>query len=248
MRKRLGLTRPSPAMVVAMLALVMAFTGPAVADQVVAAAKKINGKNLKTRSIAGNRLRNNTITGIQVKESSLGKVPSASKADSATTATTASGISDGAVTTSKFGTIPSARVENTTAVNVPDAGTVTLSFNSEVFDTAGLHSTTTDTSRLTAPVSGTYQITGQGEWNSAANGYRFLIIRRGSDQARVGVSLIPVGAAAQYVYQQVTTLARLNAGDYVELRASQTSGGPLELFGGGGEESQNFMMHWAGPA
>ena len=87
MKKRLATRRPSAAMIVAMTALVMAFTGPALADQAASIAKKINGKNLKTRSISGNKLKNNTVTGIQVAESKLGKVPSATKADTATSAT-----------------------------------------------------------------------------------------------------------------------------------------------------------------
>jgi hypothetical protein len=85
MRSRL----PSPALVVASLALVVALGGTAFA------AAKISGSEIKTHSISGNRLKNNTLTGKQIQESKLGKVPSATnadratKADSATTATTA---------------------------------------------------------------------------------------------------------------------------------------------------------------
>jgi hypothetical protein len=235
-------------MLVAMTALVFAFTGPALADGVVSAAKKINGKNLKSRSITGSKIKNNTITGTQVRESSLGKVKSATKADSATNATNATnatGIANGTVTTAKFGTIPSARVENTTGLNTATSTDTLVSYNTETFDTAGLHSSD-NPSRLTAPVAGTYQVTGQIEWDSVANGYRFLIIRR-NGTTRSGVSLIPV-STANFVYQQVTSLVKMNAGDYVELVIRQTSGGNLDVIGGGDEESQNFMMHWAGPA
>ena len=62
------------------------------------------------------------------------------------------------------------------------------------------------------------------------------------------MSLIPAPAASNFVYQQVTTQVKLNAGEYVELRATQTSGAPIEIFKGGDEESQNFMMHRVGPA
>jgi hypothetical protein len=77
-------------MVVAMLALVLAISGPALADQAATVAKKvINGKTIKNKSITGSKLKSNTITGTQVNESKLGKVPSAAKADSATNATNA---------------------------------------------------------------------------------------------------------------------------------------------------------------
>jgi hypothetical protein len=53
------------------------------------AASKINGKTIKIKSIPGNRLKPNTVTGAQVNESTLGQVPSAVQASSATTATSA---------------------------------------------------------------------------------------------------------------------------------------------------------------
>jgi hypothetical protein len=86
--QRLRARRPSAAMTVAVIALIAALSGTAVADNAVdfAKTKVLNGKNIKKKSIAGNKLRNNTVTGTQVNESKLGKVPSASKADSATSA------------------------------------------------------------------------------------------------------------------------------------------------------------------
>ncbi len=61
--------RPSPAMAVALIALVVAMGGTAIAGTV------INGADIKK----------NTVTGKQVKESSLGKVPKATKADGLST-------------------------------------------------------------------------------------------------------------------------------------------------------------------
>jgi hypothetical protein len=91
MMKRMDAHRPSAAMVVAVVALIAALSGSAVADNAVefAKTKVLNGKNIKKKSIAGNKLRNNTITGTQVNESKLGKVPSASQADNATSAANA---------------------------------------------------------------------------------------------------------------------------------------------------------------
>lgn len=87
--------RPSPAMIVAVLALLGAFGGSAIAGDVVDSAKKklISGSKIKKRSISGNRLKRNTVTGREVAESKLGKVPSATNADKATTATSATSAS-----------------------------------------------------------------------------------------------------------------------------------------------------------
>jgi hypothetical protein len=49
----------------------------------------INGSSIRKHSIPGNRLERNTVTGAQIKESSLGKVPAARKADRASSATSA---------------------------------------------------------------------------------------------------------------------------------------------------------------
>ena len=81
--KRRWLRAPSPAMIVALIALVFAMSGTA-----VAASKLISGdKIIKIGSLSGNRLRSQTVTGTQIKVSTLGKVPSAATADSATSAT-----------------------------------------------------------------------------------------------------------------------------------------------------------------
>src|SRR5918997_1732205 len=65
--------RPSPSMVLSLIALFVALGGTSYA------AVKINGKNIKQ----------NTVTGKQVKERSLAKVPKAKAADTAASATTA---------------------------------------------------------------------------------------------------------------------------------------------------------------
>jgi hypothetical protein len=75
---------PTPSMLVALLALVLAVGGSAFAAGVA-----INGNLLKKGSVAGDRLKNDTLTGTQIKESKLGKVPSAASADRAGTANSA---------------------------------------------------------------------------------------------------------------------------------------------------------------
>lgn len=76
---------PSPALVISILALVLAASGTA-----VAASKLVSGNSLiKKNSLSGNRLMNGSVTGKQIAISSLGKVPSAAKADVATSATSA---------------------------------------------------------------------------------------------------------------------------------------------------------------
>ena len=78
--------RPSPALVISIIALFVALGGT------VYAAGKINGKAIKVKSLPGNRLKDDAVTGAQVKESTLGKVPNATHADSADNALTANTV------------------------------------------------------------------------------------------------------------------------------------------------------------
>jgi hypothetical protein len=77
--RKLVSRRPSASMIVAMIALVIAVSGSA-----VAASRLVNGDRLiRKRSLSGNRLRNHTITGRQINMSKLGTVPSATAAGDA---------------------------------------------------------------------------------------------------------------------------------------------------------------------
>src|SRR3954470_452369 len=72
--KRLKQFRPSPAMIVAIAALIVALAGTAYA------AKRINGGAIINHTIGGAKLKKDSITGYQVKLSKLGTVPAAKRA------------------------------------------------------------------------------------------------------------------------------------------------------------------------
>jgi hypothetical protein len=69
--------------VVSTLAPFLALGGSAIA------VSQINGGLLKNRSVAGKKLKKDSVTGVEVREATLGKVPKAAHADSATTANSA---------------------------------------------------------------------------------------------------------------------------------------------------------------
>jgi hypothetical protein len=71
LRKRL---RPSPAMVVAIAALIVALAGTAYAAQT------INGGAIKKQTIGGGKLKQKTLTGYQINLNKLGAVPLAKRA------------------------------------------------------------------------------------------------------------------------------------------------------------------------
>lgn len=83
------LKKPSPAMLVACLALFVAFTGSAVAAGL--AKNSVTSKQVKNSSLTGSDIKNDSLSGKDVKESSLAKVPAAGTADSAASAGSLSG-------------------------------------------------------------------------------------------------------------------------------------------------------------
>jgi hypothetical protein len=72
--KTLKSKRPSPAMVVSVIALVAALAGTAYATQT------INGGSIKKQTIGGGKLKKKTLTGFQINTNKLGVVPSAKRA------------------------------------------------------------------------------------------------------------------------------------------------------------------------
>jgi hypothetical protein len=64
--------RPSPALVIALVALVSSFAGPAIADEVARMAQSVTGNDIRNNSVTGRDVRNNSLTGGDIRDNSLG--------------------------------------------------------------------------------------------------------------------------------------------------------------------------------
>lgn len=93
MRSTFSIRRPSASMVVALVALFAALGGTGYA------AATLNGRDIRMRSIPGNRVVPNALGGAQINESKLGVVPAARQALTAQTA--ASATTAGSATTAE---------------------------------------------------------------------------------------------------------------------------------------------------
>jgi hypothetical protein len=71
---KLKWTRPSPALIVSVIALIVALAGTAYAAQ------RINGGSIDKQSIGGGKLKKNPLTRFQINTSKIGTVPSAKRA------------------------------------------------------------------------------------------------------------------------------------------------------------------------
>lgn len=142
---------------------------------------------------------------------------------------------------------PICEVIQTVAQSIPNAGTALL-WDTEIVDTDGMHSTTTNTSRVTIQTPGRYLLGGAVCFTANATG------RRGSWWSVNGVALS--GGEAIYASPSAgnpTTSARmraiyLNAGDYLELFAFQDSGGALATSVAFGQQQASMTARWIGSA
>jgi hypothetical protein len=123
---------------------------------------------------------------------------------------------------------PAARVRNSGAIDPATSSWVTLTFDTEVFDVNGMHSTVSNTSRLTVPTDGDglYLIGGNVKFDtsgtatgSSLKGVQILL----NGATTIAQNLIGVVHSSYDITIQVQTLYSLSAADYVELRVYTNS-------------------------
>lgn len=121
-----------------------------------------------------------------------------------------------------------ARLRQTVAQTLTTATFTAINFDTEDVDYDAAHSTVTNTSRYTAQTAGYYLVSGIAGFVGNATGARYTAIYvngspiNGTEQ---GFTTVPNADTLQI--PTPGTLVYLNAGDYVQLVAYQSSGGNL---------------------
>jgi len=118
------------------------------------------------------------------------------------------------------------RVYHDTVFDVPNASTTALPFNTERWDTDGIHNTITNNDRLTCQTAGKYLIVGNVRLANSAVGIRVLGIYLNAS-TMIGRMSINVLAAGDNITLNVSTIYSLSVTDYVTLRVYQNTGGNL---------------------
>lgn len=118
---------------------------------------------------------------------------------------------------------------DTAAPSIPSSGLNSFALAAEFIDTDGMHSTTTNTGRITIQTAGWYKVWGNVAWNSNVTGTRGGIIRQNGT-----INVEPT--YTQIAATNFNTTVRLNegwvqcvVGDYFEIQAYQNSGVALNL-------------------
>jgi len=121
---------------------------------------------------------------------------------------------------------------NSAAISHTTSGTFqVITLDSEYYDSHGMHSTSSNTSRLTCVLPGTYIAIGSFNWAAAAGGRRMGEIRLNGSTSSYGRHEIGsvADATALPTHICITPPLELITGDYLELFGFQSSGGALNI-------------------
>lgn len=133
------------------------------------------------------------------------------------------------LTTMSLSAQPHAGAFNSAAQSVNDSTQTALTLDSEQYDVGALHSTVSNTSRMTigAGQDGYYHIVGKSEFAASAVGQRILSIYLNG--TAISRTRYPLNSATVVSTFEVSTMVPLVATDYIELFAYQDSGGALNV-------------------
>lgn len=149
--------------------------------------------------------------------------------------TTATGLKWGSVSSAFVG----CSLLNSGSYTISNATNTNLTFDTELYDTDGFHSTSANTDRITIPSGkdGKYLITAAVAFDSNATGERSMrLMKNGStadDNNRVWAGF---GSSAGNTTMTIARIVDAVAGDYFTLRVYQSSGGNRTIVAGSGYE------------
>lgn len=124
---------------------------------------------------------------------------------------------------------PACRAYNNAAISLANGVTTAITLNSERYDNAAVHSTSSNTSRFTVPTGagGKYMFMGNVAFAANGTGVRAINGRLNGTTTLSENSYAPAAASIFDTEISFCTVYALSAADYVEMTAFQTSGGAL---------------------
>ncbi len=121
---------------------------------------------------------------------------------------------------------PACAVYNSTTQALSSSTQTALNANSETFDNDSMHSTSTNTSRITIQTAGRYLLSGTILFQAHASGARSVGFYVNGATSLIATSSLSIGGSLDFGLSGVR-VAVLDVGDYVQCRGWQNSGGNL---------------------
>lgn len=144
-----------------------------------------------------------------------------------------------------MGRFVGARAYNSGNLTIATATATVLTLDSERWDTDTIHSTSSNTGRLTCNTAGYYAIWGSVYWAASATSYRQVNIQLNGTTNIVVVRDETNTISSDPMMQDISTVYQLSATDYVELVVRQETGGNLNITAAA-NYSPEFAMHRIG--
>lgn len=147
------------------------------------------------------------------------------------------------VTAAMQAVTPGVSLQHSATQAIANNTNTVLAFNTEIFDTDSMHSTVTNTSRITIVTPGTYLIVVEVSWASNSTGYRQIFLKYNGSSGIAENTVQAVNGAA--TTQTLAIVEALVAADYVEAFVAQGSGGSLNVQASG-QTAPIFQAIWLG--
>jgi hypothetical protein len=140
---------------------------------------------------------------------------------------------------------PLCAVTNSAVQSLATSTVTVVTFDTESTDSDNMHSTVTNTSRLTAVTPGWYMVSGNVPFQANATGSRWIAFQvNGVAGSRIGFAQILSTGGATDTALSSSAPVFLNVNDYVEMVAWQASGGALNIdTANGGARLTAFWIH-----
>jgi hypothetical protein len=124
---------------------------------------------------------------------------------------------------------PCFRAQTSSGISATNGTWTTLLLGTENFDTDGLHSTSVETSRFTAPRAGFYLLVGEVQFENNSVGQRRIRFRR--DGTATNWQTAGQAVPGLDTYMRCMMLGYFTAGQYADLQGLQASGSTLSISG-----------------
>lgn len=138
---------------------------------------------------------------------------------------------------------PACAAYHSTTQSIPNATATAVLLNSEYYDTDGMHSTASLTSRITIATAGIYQLTANVLFDIGGTGMRDVSFYKNGATTYRGSSTLNI-TASFFTTLNATTTMSLAASDYIEVYVYHTQGTALNIRGDA--NGVHFTATWLG--
>jgi len=136
----------------------------------------------------------------------------------------------GGLTWAAAGADISARVTHSANQSIANNTILNIAFDTEQFDTDGIHDNSTNNARLTCKTAGLYLIIGWIHWQGNATGRRNSIIQLNGTTSLAEAQVDGTHSTENF-HLPIMVIANLAVDDYVVLQGRQVSGGAIYALG-----------------